>query len=206
MAVCVGVLVGVSVGVAVLVGVFVGVDVRVGVGVFVGVLVGATPVPARPNVPFAVCPLVTVIASVAVRLPAPLGANVTFTVQLPFVPPTLAGTLPPHVLDTAKSPAFVPAFPVVKVAALVSEFEIVMVCAVLVVPTVRAVNVSVLPEAGAYVTLTAVSAWYTGAAAAVGVAPTAVAVAGGATAAPSAFKTLIRPNRSPGTASTAPRI
>lgn len=76
----------------------------------------------------------------------------------------------------------------------------------LVVPTVCAVNVSVLPEAGAYVTLTAVAARYTGATAAVGVAATAVAVGSGETAAPSAFKTLIRPNRCPTTGSAAPRI
>jgi hypothetical protein len=72
-----------------------------------------------------------VIVTAATRLPAAVGLNVTLIVQL--LP---AATLAPHVLLSAKSPAFVPVTPMLVIARLLPPVLLsVTVCAALVLPT-----------------------------------------------------------------------
>ena len=82
-------------------------------------------------------PVLSVIVSVALRLPGAIGSNVTEIVQLA---PT--ATLVPQVLVCAKSPELVP---VIAILAIVSgpvpEFVNVTVCALVVTPSVVLANV-----------------------------------------------------------------
>ncbi len=75
--------------------------------------------------------VVAVEVSVAVRVPVAVGLNVTLIVQLPPAASEL-----PQVLVSAKSPASTPAKPMPGVMADEVVFDIVAVCAALVVPTV----------------------------------------------------------------------
>jgi hypothetical protein len=91
---------------------------------------GVTPVPVRAT--FCGLPAaLSVILTLADRVPAAVGLNVTLMEQ--FAP---AATLPPHVLVCAKSPAFAPAIEMLAIVSVaVPVLDRFTICTPLVVPT-----------------------------------------------------------------------